>query len=73
MVRDPVCGMMVDPQTANFKSEYNDQTYYFCSSGCKRAFDAQPMKFSSKVYPASTPPKPMATPEEDSGKPEEKS
>lgn len=44
MVRDPVCGMDVDPATAKETSEYNGQTYYFCAPGCKRAFDREPEK-----------------------------
>ena len=42
---DPVCGMMVDPNTAPATSEYNGQTYYFCSFGCKKDFDANPDKY----------------------------
>ncbi len=44
-VRDPVCGMDVDPETAAGKSEYQGQTYYFCSPGCKRSFDKEPEKY----------------------------
>ncbi|MBI5300616.1 MAG: YHS domain-containing protein [Chloroflexi bacterium] len=44
MHKDPVCGMNVDPKTAA-KSEYNGQTYYFCSKGCKAQFDKDPEKF----------------------------
>jgi Cu+-exporting ATPase len=39
---DPVCGMQVDPATAAGSSEYQGQTYYFCSLGCKRQFDKDP-------------------------------
>ena len=39
MARDPVCGMMVDAATA-LRSELAGRTYYFCSSGCQRTFDA---------------------------------
>ncbi len=39
MVRDPVCGMMVDASTA-LRSELAGRTYYFCSSGCQRTFEA---------------------------------
>ena len=42
---DPVCGMTVDPKTAAGKSEYQGKTYYFCSPGCKRAFDKEPQKY----------------------------
>jgi YHS domain-containing protein len=45
MVKDPVCGMDVDPKTAAGKSEYQGQTYYFCSAGCKKAFDKEPQKY----------------------------
>ncbi|WP_216640886.1 YHS domain-containing protein [Thermus scotoductus] len=45
VVRDPVCGMMVDPQKAAGKSVYRDQTYYFCSIGCQKAFDADPERY----------------------------
>lgn len=45
MVKDPVCGMDVDPKTAAGKSEYNGQTYFFCSSEHKKAFDKEPGKY----------------------------
>lgn len=48
MVKDLVCGMDVDPQTAAGKSEYQGQTYYFCSLGCKKDFDKDPQKYLSK-------------------------
>ncbi|MFN3742835.1 MAG: YHS domain-containing protein [Anaerolineales bacterium] len=48
MHKDPVCGMDVDPATAAGKSEYNGQTYYFCSPGCKKAFDTNPEKYLGK-------------------------
>ena len=45
MAKDPVCGMDIDPKTAAGKSEYNGQIYYFCSLGCKKAFDKEPQKY----------------------------
>ena len=45
MVKDPVCGMEIDPKTATGKSDYQGQTYYFCSAGCKKAFDQDPQKY----------------------------
>ena len=44
-VKDPVCGMDIDPATAAGKSEYKGQTYYFCSPGCKKSFDKDPEKY----------------------------
>jgi YHS domain-containing protein len=48
MVVDPVCGMEIDPKTAAGMSEYQGQTYYFCSPGCKRDFDKDPEKYVGK-------------------------
>ena len=45
MTTDPVCGMPVDPATARYTSQYEGQTYYFCSPGCKGTFDADPQRY----------------------------
>ena len=45
MTKDPVCGMDVDERTTALKSEHMGKTYYFCSPGCKKAFDANPHKY----------------------------
>jgi Cu+-exporting ATPase len=42
---DPVCGMTVEPAGAAGSSEYQGQAIYFCSLGCKRAFDASPGEY----------------------------
>lgn len=42
---DPVCGMEVETATAEWKTEYNGQTYYFCAPGCKRSFEKEPEKY----------------------------
>jgi YHS domain-containing protein len=47
MVKDPVCGMMVDEKTAKIKSQYRGKTYYFCAQGCKITFDKNPGKYAS--------------------------
>src|SRR4051812_33969186 len=33
-VKDPVCGMMVDPHTTPHRAEHEGHPYYFCSNGC---------------------------------------
>lgn len=48
MVTDPVCGMQFDKQQAAGTSEYQGQTYYFCSQGCKRKFDQNPQQYTSQ-------------------------
>lgn len=45
MAKDPVCGMEVDEKKAAARVEYKGQTYYFCSSGCKIAFEKDPEKY----------------------------
>jgi YHS domain-containing protein len=45
MVKDPVCGMQVEPKNAAGTSEYRGRTYYFCSTHCKMAFDKEPQKY----------------------------
>ncbi len=44
-VKDPVCGMEVDKDTAVAESEYMGKTFYFCSPGCKAEFDLNPEKY----------------------------
>ena len=45
MERDVVCGMQVAPAKAAGTSEVLGKTYYFCSSGCKAKFDADPSRY----------------------------
>ncbi len=44
-VRDPVCGMMVDPASAVGKHEHRGKTYYFCNPRCLEKFRAEPEKY----------------------------
>ena len=46
-VRDPVCGMTVDPHSAKHRHDYKGHTYYFCSGGCRAKFAADPEKYLS--------------------------
>jgi YHS domain-containing protein len=45
MEKDVVCGMQVDPAKAAGSSQYAGKTYYFCSTGCKTKFDANPAQY----------------------------
>jgi len=45
MAIDPVCKMQVDEKKATATSEYKGKKYYFCSVGCKKAFDEKPEKY----------------------------
>ena len=45
VARDPVCGMSVDTEHAEHRSSHKGETFYFCSAGCKAAFDKDPGKY----------------------------
>ncbi|MGD8604765.1 MAG: YHS domain-containing protein [Anaerolineales bacterium] len=45
MALDPVCGMQVDEATAQWTSEYEGKTYYFCAPGCKKSFEDDPTQY----------------------------
>ena len=44
-LRDPVCGMTVDPTKAAATREHDGTTFYFCSAGCAETFDADPHRY----------------------------
>ena len=44
-VRDPVCGMIVDPHTTPHRHQFEGRAYYFCSAGCLSKFKAEPQKY----------------------------
>ena len=46
-VKDPVCGMDVEPAKAQWVSTHAGQSFYFCGRSCKEAFDAEPSKYVS--------------------------
>ncbi len=53
---DPVCGMGVDPRKTDIKSEYDGQTYYFCSKLCRDKFLKDPEKYRSAPPQKQNPP-----------------
>lgn len=45
-VKDPVCGMMVERETAaGGRVIYEEQEVYFCSRQCRQNFEAEPERF----------------------------
>ena len=44
-VRDPVCGMTVDPHKTPHRQEHGGRTYYFCSARCRDKFSTEPAKY----------------------------
>src|SRR5690625_4464568 len=53
-VKDPVCGMMVDPHTTQHKAEHAGRPYYFCSAGCRTKFLADPDRYLDPASEAGT-------------------
>ncbi|AZV18254.1 heavy metal translocating P-type ATPase [Mesorhizobium sp. M7A.F.Ce.TU.012.03.2.1] len=51
VVRDPVCGMTVDPVAGKPTTEHNGHPYHFCSQGCRAKFVAEPEKFLTATDP----------------------
>ena len=47
-MKDPVCGMDIDPNNAAATEEYKSETYYFCSAACRDKFEAEPEKYVKK-------------------------
>ena len=47
--KDPVCGMTIDPKTAESKYVYKGKTYYFCSKEDQETFAKNPGKFAGKT------------------------
>lgn len=54
-VKDVVCGMDIDSESAAATSDYEGTTYYFCAVGCKEQFDANPGKFLGTEAATETP------------------
>ena len=44
-VRDPVCGMMIDPEKTPHHAEHAGRTYHFCAARCREKFIADPAKY----------------------------
>jgi P-type Cu+ transporter len=50
-VKDPVCGMAVDPLQPRGKAEHEGRTYFFCSPGCMHKFVSSPARYLSGEGP----------------------
>lgn len=50
-VVDPVCGMTGTAGTSSYPFEHEGVTYFFCSAGCRQAFEERPAAYLSKGAP----------------------
>lgn len=55
LVKDPVCGMDVDPRDDRHRVEFDGSAYYFCSNGCKTKFVENPASYLAGPPKAPTP------------------
>ena len=51
IIRDPVCGMIVDPNAGKPTTDYQGHTYHFCSDGCRKKFDCDPEAYRTSEDP----------------------
>ncbi|WP_375173674.1 heavy metal translocating P-type ATPase [Pseudooceanicola sp.] len=51
IIRDPVCGMTVDPNAGKPTVEYQGHTYHFCADGCRKKFEAEPEAYRTAEDP----------------------
>src|SRR5690606_18701947 len=57
-VKDPVCGMTVDPHTAKHRYTHAGKTYYFCAARCREKFAADPAAYLDPAQTAAAAPPP---------------
>ena len=60
-VKDPVCGMTVNPLTSAHTTTHDGRPYVFCCAGCRTKFEADPGKYLNKVETPPPPPAPAGT------------
>ena len=48
-MKDPVCGMEIDPEKAKVSTNFNGQTFWFCSDNCADQFAKDPKQYAGKV------------------------
>ena len=56
-VKDPVCGMSVDPATSKHRFVQDGETFHFCGAGCRTKFAADPARYlaAAKAPPLPAP------------------
>lgn len=53
-VKDPVCGMMVEPTTTTHHATHAGTDFHFCSARCREKFVANPQAYADRTLPAAT-------------------
>ena len=50
IVKDPVCGMDVDTETAKLSLEHDAGIFWFCGKGCLLEFKDDPQTYLDPAY-----------------------
>ena len=50
-VKDPVCGMSVETETAKHRHTHDGIDYFFCNPKCKAKFEASPESYTKAIDP----------------------
>lgn len=53
-VKDPVCGMIVNPNEVAAAAVYGGSTHYFCSTECRDKFEKAPDEYLGTAAPVAT-------------------
>ncbi|HMK87449.1 MAG TPA: heavy metal translocating P-type ATPase, partial [Steroidobacteraceae bacterium] len=61
-VRDPVCGMSVDPNRTPHGAEHEGRRFFFCSAHCRAQFLRDPHKYLAPRAPLDVPQEPLPRP-----------
>ena len=48
-IKDPVCGMMIDPEDAAGSTTFEGHQIHFCSDQCRREFEADPAHYYDRI------------------------
>lgn len=49
-VKDPVCGMTIEPEQAAAQMNNGSRTVYFCSERCRRDFESDPARYGAERH-----------------------
>lgn len=54
-IKDPVCGMDVDPARTRHHASHGAGQFHFCSAGCRTKFEAEPERYLAPQAPIDVP------------------
>jgi len=60
-VKDPVCGMLVEPERTPHRAVHEGATYHFCSAGCRTKFLIDPARYLAPEAKRAPGPAPAGT------------